>query len=97
MAKPKFKQLYLDMIKQNQKIFDEFKIIHDNFIDEPEKHKTEFNNVGGKVIEIVRNFEQRLTSQMTGSGYGKFSTNVTDKFWSEIKKEYPKMEFVGVK
>ncbi len=93
----KFKQFYKEMVSQNQELFDQFKIVHDNFVDDSEKHKKEFNEVGEKVMEIVRSFEQRLTSQMTGSGYGKFATNVSDKFRAEIKKDYPKIEFVGIK
>jgi gamma-glutamylcysteine synthetase len=93
----KYKQFYRDMIKQNQELFDQFKIIHNKFVDDSEKHKKEFNEVGEKVMEIVRSFEQRLTSQMTGSGYGKFATNVSDKFRTEIKKDYPKIDFVGIK
>ncbi len=93
----KYKQFYKDMVQQNSELFDQFKIVHDNFVEDSEKHKKEFNEVGEKVMEIVRSFEQRLTSQMTGSGYGKFSNNVTDKFRDEIKKEYPKIEFVGIK
>lgn len=93
----KYKQFYRDMIKQNSELFDQFKIVHDNFVEDSEKHKKEFNEVGEKVMEIVRSFEQRLTSQMTGSGYGKFATNVSDKFRDEIKKDYPKIDFVGIK
>jgi gamma-glutamylcysteine synthetase len=93
----KYKQYYQDMIKQNSQLFEQFKIVHDNFVDDPDKYKKEFNDVGEKVMEIVRSFEQRLTSQMTGSGFGKFATNVTDKFKAEIKKDYPKIDFVGVK
>ena len=93
----KYKQYYRDMIKQNSELFEKFKIVHDNFVEEPEKYKDQFNEVGEKVMEIVRSFEQRLTSQMTGSGYGKFSNNVTDKFRDEIRKDYKKFDFVGVK
>lgn len=93
----KYKQTYRDMVTQHKTLFDKFREIHDKFQENPDENKDEFNNVGMEVMETIRRFEVQLTSHMTGSGYGKFSTNVTDKFWAEIKKNFPKIEFVGVK
>lgn len=93
----KYKQYYQDMVKQHKELFEEFQKVHDNFVQDSEKYKDEFNEVGGKVMEVVRSYEARLTSQSIGTGYGKFSNNLSDKFWGEIKKFYPKIDFVGIK
>ena len=84
------------MIGENKEIFDNFKIIHDNYIQDPNKYRDEFNQQGEIVLEIIRKYEKLLTRHSDNSSFSKFSTNLSDKFWVEVKKIYPKIDFVGV-
>ena len=95
MAVPKFKQFFDLMVAQNKELFDDFKVTHDNFVLEPKKYQNEFNQKGREIQDIVRVYENRLCSQSEGSGYGKFSTNLADKFQYEVKKLFPKYDFIG--
>jgi len=78
-------------------LFDEFRIAHDAFAADPENNKTQFNESGNKILPIIRQYERMLTSEMSGSQYGRFSNNLSDKFWETIRRTFPKIDFVGVK
>jgi len=96
MASPKYKEFYDLMIKQNKEDFDEFKKIHDNFIKDPDKWKDQFNRLGSDILDIVREYENRLCRQSEGAGNSKFTTALSDKFQNEVKSHFPKINSVGI-
>ena len=93
---PKFTQTFNKMIEDHQTLFKEFKSVHDTYKSDRKKFQTEFNEMGKKVMEIIREYEDRLCSGMERGVYGKYSDKVAEKFWDRIKKEYPLIELVGV-
>lgn len=95
MAEPKFKQFFDLMVAQNKQLFDDFKVTHDNFAQNPAKYKDEFNAKGRAIQDIVRIYENRLCRQSEGSGYGRFSTKLADKFQTEVKSHFPKYNLIG--
>lgn len=74
-----------------------FKIIHDMYVSNPKSHRREFNELGEKVLPIIKDYENRLCGKSENSGYGQFSSNLAEKFWSEVRLNYPKIDFVGIK
>ncbi len=96
MATPKFKEYYDLMISQNQVEFDEFQIIHDKYAIDPTKYQKEFNDKGRDIQDIIRNYENRLCGKSEGSGYSKYSTNLSEKFHEEVKKHFPKIDYIGL-
>lgn len=92
----KYRQLFLEMIENNRDIFLDFKEIHDKFV-EDESFKDEFNEKGAMVVEIIREYERKLTSQQDKGQYSKFSTGLADRFWDQIRGFLPRIDFVGVK
>lgn len=92
----KYRQLFLDMIESNRDLFLDFKEVHDKFI-EDESYKKEFNEKGAKVVDIIREYERKLTSQQDKGQYSKFSTGLSDRFWDQIRAFLPRIDFVGVK
>lgn len=92
----KYRQLFLEMIEEHRDLFLDFKDVHDKFLDD-ENLKHEFNEKGAKVIDIIRDYERRLTSQQDRGQYSKFSTGLSDKFWDQIRVFLPRIDFVGVK
>lgn len=84
------------MIKNHQELFDQFRICHDLFAQNKKIHSVEFNKIGKEVMEILREYEDRLCSGMERGMYGKYSDKVSEKFWGRVKKDYPFIEFVGV-
>lgn len=93
----KYRQLFLQMIEDNRDLFLDFKEIHDKFTEDPESFKDEFNEKGKVLVEIIREYELKLTAQQNRGQYSKFSSNLSDKFWDQIRGFLPKIDFVGVK
>jgi hypothetical protein len=96
MAEPKFKQMFDLMIKQNQELFDSFKVTHDKFMENSKEWKEKFNSQGRDVQDVIRIYENRLCGQSESSGYSKYSTNLAEKFQWEVKRLFPKIDFVGM-
>lgn len=92
----KYRQLFLEMIENNRDLFLDFEDIHDRFLND-DSLKDEFNEKGAKVVEIIRDYERKLTSQQDKGQYSKFSSGLSDKFWDQIRGFLPHIDFVGVK
>lgn len=97
MAKAKYKEYYNFMIQNNIELFEKFQEIHDQYVEQPEKWETEFNSVGSQIVEIARDWETKLCRASEGGQYGKYANQLADKFWGEIRKTLPKIDFVGAK
>ncbi len=93
----KSQQYFQDMLEYNKKIFDEFKKLHEKYENAPEKFQDEFNEKGEEILRIIRKYENLLCSSSENSGFGKYSSNLADKFWEQIRKYFPKIDFIGVK
>ena|SRR5579884_1562416 len=96
MAEPKYKQFFDLMLKQNKELFDSFKVTHDNFVENPKIWKEKFNSQGRDVQDVVRRYENLLCGHSENSGYSKYSSNLAEKFQHEVKKLFPKIDFVGM-
>lgn len=97
MSKTKYKKFYELMTEKNAKLFDEFQAVHDNFVQNSEKHADEFHQVGRDVLDIMRDWERRLCSGMERGVNALYSQRVSEKFWQEIKKRFSHIDQVGLK
>ncbi|MEK7592488.1 MAG: hypothetical protein AAB508_03795 [Patescibacteria group bacterium] len=93
----KYQKVYIEMLEANKNLFDAFAIIHDKFVLDPESNKAEFNSLGENVLVVISKYEQILCGKTENGGLGKFSSNLSQKFWDEIKKRYKKILFIGIK
>ena len=93
----KYKQLFDEMLSKNRELFIRFKITHDMYATDRKTWSKQFNEEGLKVLEIIRDYENRLCGHSEQGQYSKFSANLAEKFWAEVRKNYPKIDFVGVK
>ncbi len=92
----KYQKYFQDMLAQNKQLFEEFKIVHEQYSHDPKSHQDKFNEVGADILDVIRRYENRLCSKTEGSGFGKFSTNLADKFQAEVKAYFPKIGSVGL-
>lgn len=92
----KYQQLFQQMLKDNEEILSEFKLLHDKYATEPDKYQDQYNKEGEAVLEIVQKYEKMLTSHTENSGYGKYAVNLSDKFRSAVKLLFPKLDFIGI-
>ena len=88
----KFFQL---MLEENKELFENFKNIHDAYVLNPGLNQDRFNNAGRDVVDVIREYERKLCGNMNAGKYGAFSSNLSQKFWDEIRKVYRKIDFVG--
>lgn len=93
----KYRQLFLEMMEQHRDLMLDFKDIHDKFLQDEEKYKEEFNEKGKKVVDIIREYEMKLTAHQNSGQFSKYSSGLADKFWDQIRSFLPRIDFVGVK
>lgn len=84
------------MIETNKEIFGEFKKIHALYVLDQDKWQEKFNKEGERVIKIVKEWEDRLCKQSEKAGYGNYTGTLAEKFQSEVKKEFPLIDHVGL-
>lgn len=92
----KYKKAFKEMLEDNQKLFAEFKRTHDNFREDPENWQNKFNEEGNKTLRIIRRYENNLCAHSENSGYGKYSANLSDKFWEEVRVFLPLIDQVKI-
>lgn len=85
------------MLLENKSAFAQFEQIHHLYALQPEKYQLEFNQAGKPIMEICKDYENRLCRFSEKGSYAKFSTKLAEKFWEQVRKKYPKIDFVGVK
>jgi hypothetical protein len=93
----KYQTLFHQMLKEQAEELSKFKELHDKYAQDPDQYQDEYNKEGEKFLEIIRKYEDMLTSHSENSGYGKFSTNLSEKFRGAVKLIYPKLDFIGLK
>ncbi|MBU3978192.1 hypothetical protein KKE68_00640 [Patescibacteria group bacterium] len=74
----------------------ENKIIHDNFAKDPSNWQDKFNETGTKILRVVRRYENNLCSRSENTGFGKYSINLSEKFWEEVRLFLPLIDQVKI-
>lgn len=92
----KYKKQVEEMLEYHNDLFKAFKKLHDNYEKNPRKYQDEFNEEGQKILHIIRRYENILCGKSEGGMYGKFSSNLADKFREEIKIHFPKIDYIGM-
>jgi hypothetical protein len=92
----KFKEYYERMIETNKEAFDRFTKVHLQYSINPEENQEKFNEEGKRILEIIREWENKLCSQSEKAGYASYTARLSEKFWGEIRKNFPKIDYVGV-
>ena len=93
----KYQKYFNQMLEDNKKLFKDFESVHNHYVLEPQKYQEEFNQVGQPVVEVIKEYENRLCGHSEKGIYGKFSSSLAEKFWDLIRRKYPKIDFVGIK
>ncbi len=91
-----YKKMVEIMIEEHKELFENFLDIHNEYAMNPPAWQKLFNQYGSEVVEIVRDYERKLCAHMSKGKFGKFSANLSEKYWDEVRKVFPKIDFVGV-
>lgn len=97
MSALRYKEVYQQMIDNNKKDFQEFEKLHDEYALNPDNLQDQFNKEGKKIQEIIRKYEDILCGHSERSGYASYSGNLAEKFQNEVRKHFPKIDYIGVK
>ncbi len=92
----KYKAYFQRMLDENKKTFEEFKKLHDEYSLNPHFLQEKFNKEGEKVLKIIREYEQRLCANTERGIYSKFSGRLAEKFQNELRKVFPKIDYIGL-
>lgn len=92
----KYQDVFNDMVDTHKELFTEFKKVHDAFLNDPEAYKKEFNEKGQEIQRIIRRYENILCGRSEGGRYGKYSANLSEKFWNHIRTYFPKIDQIGM-
>lgn len=85
------------MTDQNEALMNQFDEIHAGYLKDRKAWSKQFHSVGQQVVDIIRDWEQRLCAGMERGANSVYSMKLSEKFWSEVKKRYSHIELVGVK
>ena len=84
------------MIDENKSLFAKFFTVHELYTKDPIAHQTEFNTIGRQIQDVIHDYERRLCGKTEGGQFSKFSQNLSEKFWDIIRKDFPKIDYIGV-
>lgn len=93
----KFREYFERMLTQEKQAFDNFTKLHMQYSQDQDALQEKFNEEGTKIVTIIREWENKLCSTSEKSGYGGYTSNLSEKFWGEVRKSFPLIDYVGVK
>lgn len=88
--------IYQQMIDENKDLFDSFWKIHDLYSIDPKTHQKAFNEIGKHIQEVIHVYERRLCGKTENGVYSKFSSNLSEKFRTLVRTDFPKIDFIGI-
>lgn len=91
----KFKEYFQRMVEQNKEDFEKFRFTHDNYALNPEVNQEKYNLEGKKILKIIKEWESKLCHQQEKT-YSQYAGNLAEKFWEEVRKEFPMIDHVGI-
>ena len=85
------------MLEKEKALFDKFRIIHNKYALNPKENEAKFTEIGQKVQPVIRKYENILCGKSENTGYGAYSSSLAQKFQDEVRRVFPKIDFIGVK
>lgn len=92
----KYKKQIEEMMATHKDLFEAFRKLHDNYVLDPQQWQEKYNEEGREVMALLRRYENNLCSKSESSRYGKFSSNLSDKFWAEVRQIFSKIDYIGI-
>jgi hypothetical protein len=92
---PKYRDIFRQMIADHEAKFASFKEVHDKYALDSKTWQKEYNQQGAEIVDLIRNYEQKLCMGQEKGNKSVFSSKLADKFWTEVKAFFPLIDFVG--
>lgn len=90
----KFEKMFTEMLEENKDLFSEFETVSKEFARKQSVEK--FHNVGEKVIDTIKVYEDKLCGDSDRAGKGKFTSALSEKFWILIREKFEFIDDIGV-
>ena len=84
------------MLAGNRELFEKYAALEGKYSQDEEAYQEEFNRLGGKVVVVVKEWEDKLCRQSEKAGYSGYTTALAEKFQNEVKKHFPLIDHVGI-
>ena len=84
------------MLTNEKDKFDKFIKLHMQYSMDQDGLQERFNKEGGEIVTIIREWETKLCSTSEKAGYGGYTSKLSEKFWEEVRKSFPLIDYVGV-
>lgn len=78
-------------------MFEKFQRLHDRYALDEERWQEKFNKEGEKILNVIREYENKLCFQSEKGGYSHFTPKLSEKFREEVKKHFSMIEHIGLK
>ncbi len=85
------------MIDRNKAVFEAFRVAHDAYDPKTHAGQKELDETGEDVLNLIRRFENILCGYSETSRYGKYSNKTAETFWGYIRKDFPHIDFIGMR
>lgn len=92
----KYKEYFDKMVSENKVAFDEFTRVHFEYSIDQDKNQEKFNEEGEKINKIIHEYEDRLCKHSEGAGFGKYTSNLAEKFQDEVRSHFPLIDHIGI-
>jgi len=92
----KYKEYFDKMVSENKDAFDNFTKAHFEYSIDPDLHQDMYNMEGEKIIKIIHEYEDRLCKHSEGAGFGKYTSNLAEKFQDEVRSHFPLIDHIGI-
>ncbi|MFC1654048.1 hypothetical protein ACFL1M_04340 [Patescibacteria group bacterium] len=93
----KLKTIVNELKEKHSNQLKNFKKIHDEYAKDRKNNQEKFNSEGKKIMEMLRTYENILCGKQERSDMARYSSSLSEKYWAEIKKDFPYIDFIGVK
>lgn len=92
----KYKEYFDKMVSENKEAFNKFTNAHFEYSIDQDKNQEMFNADGEKINLIIHEYEDRLCKHSEGAGFGKYTSNLAEKFQEEVRSHFPLIDHVGI-
>lgn len=92
----KYKEYFNKMLEENKDAFDEFTKVHFEYSIDNDKMQDKFNKEGEKIMEIIRDYEDRLCKNTERGAYNHYSVGLAEKFQALVKDHFPLIDHIGL-
>lgn len=96
MMSAKYQQYFKRMLEVEKELFDNFRVLHDNYALNPEKYQKEFNKEGERALQVIAHWETKLCRQSEIGGYSFSTPKLAEKFREEIRQNFPEIDRIGI-